>query len=90
MEVMSPHTKRVMGISVDRKMGFLYTISEDGKFKVTEINGCSVVASYTPGKSGLKCMIHNPKRACFIIGDGDGFIYVYGCVSVRFLSHDCL
>lgn len=40
---MKTHTKRVMGITVERKMGFVYSVSEDGKFKITEINSMSVV-----------------------------------------------
>lgn len=43
MEEMKPHSKRVMGIAVLKELGYLYSISEDGKFKVTDINSSSVV-----------------------------------------------
>lgn len=66
-----------MGIADDTSMGFVYSISEDGKFKVTEVHSHTVVTELTPGKSGLKYMIYSPLRSVFIIADGDGFIYIY-------------
>ena len=75
---MKSHTKRVMGISVDRKFGYVYSVGEDAKFKVTEINSSQVVNEMTPGKSGLKYLIHNKERQILIMGDGDGFIHIYG------------
>jgi hypothetical protein len=35
---MKSHTKRVMGLAVEKKFGYVYSVGEDGKFKVTEIN----------------------------------------------------
>jgi hypothetical protein len=43
-----------MGVAVEKSIGYVYSISEDGKFKVTEINSHSVVVEITPGRSGLK------------------------------------
>lgn len=80
---MKSHTKRVMGLAVEKKLGFVYSVSEDGKFKVTEINSVSVVTDLTPGKSGLKALIYNPERQIFILGDGDGFVYIYNSSLVK-------
>lgn len=35
---MKSHTKRVMGLAIERKLGYVYSIAEDGKFKITDIN----------------------------------------------------
>lgn len=51
---MKSHTKRVMGLAVEKKLGYVYSIGEDGKFKITDINSHSVVTELTPGKSALK------------------------------------
>ena len=70
-----------MGLAAEKRLGYVYSISEDGKFKVTEINSMSVVHELTPGKSGLKHMIYDPDRAIFIIADGDGIVYVYNALT---------
>ena len=62
MDVLKPHSKRVMGIAADSSLGVVYSISEDGKFKVTEVHSHTVVTEFTPGKSSLKFMIFSPKR----------------------------
>lgn len=72
-----------MGIASDPSMGMVYSISEDGKFKVTEVYSHTVVADFAPGKSSLKTMIFSPERSVFLIADGDGFIYVYRSNIVR-------
>jgi len=74
---MKSHTKRVMGLAADKTFGYVYSIGEDGKFKLTDVNSHSVVCDLQPGKSALKHMVYNPQRAIFIIGDSDGFIYIY-------------
>lgn len=67
---MKSHTKRVMGLAADKTFGYVYSIGEDGKFKLTEINSRSVVSNLQPGKgSALKHMIYNSNRAIFIIAD---------------------
>lgn len=79
---MKPHSKRVMGIAFLKKMGYLYSISEDGKFKVTEVHSGSVVNEITPGRSGLKNMIYKPDRGCFLVADGEGYVYVISAITV--------
>jgi hypothetical protein len=59
---MKSHTKRVMGIAVEKKFGYVYSVGEDAKFKVTEINSAQVVNEISPGKSGLKYLIYNKER----------------------------
>lgn len=43
MDVMNSHKKRVMGLAADKTFGFVYSASEDGHFKVTDIHSKSVV-----------------------------------------------
>jgi hypothetical protein len=38
MEMIPAHSKRVMGLAVEKKLGYVYSVGEDGKFKVSEIN----------------------------------------------------
>lgn len=63
----------------DRAFGYVYSIGEDGRFKLTDVSAHSVVADMQPSSSGsgLKHMLYNDSRAIFVIGDGDGYIYIY-------------
>ena len=72
-----------MGIACEPSMGFVYSISEDGKFKVTEAQSHIIVTDITPGKSGLKQLIYSPERNIFIIADGDGIVYIYTANTVN-------
>ena len=80
---MKSHAKRVMGIAFEKKLGYVYSIGEDGKFKISDVNSHSVVSEMTPGKAGLKHMLYRPDRAIFIMGDGDGYIHIYNSIAVR-------
>lgn len=40
---MKSHTKRVMGLAADKTFGYVYSVGEDSKFKLTEFNSQSVV-----------------------------------------------
>jgi hypothetical protein len=77
------HNKRVMGMSFDYKLGYLYSISEDGRFKVTDLKTRNTLYDIAPGKAGLKYMIHDTSRAVFILADGDGFVYIYSALTVK-------
>jgi hypothetical protein len=66
-----------MGLHADRAFNFLYSISEDGHFKLTELKNFTTVADLQPGQTGLKCMIYSDSRGAFIMADGDGYIYIY-------------
>lgn len=83
---MNAHKKRVMGVAADKLFGFVYSIGEDSKFNLTEINSHSVVNELQPGKVALKSMIFHQQRAIFIIGDAEGYVYIYNQNTVRLLS----
>lgn len=51
---MKSHTKRVMGLAADKTFGYVYSVSEDGRFRVTDIHSRSVVQDMQPGKGALK------------------------------------
>mmetsp|Transcript_6195 Transcript_6195/g.5574 ORF Transcript_6195/g.5574 Transcript_6195/m.5574 type:complete len:80 (+) Transcript_6195:817-1056(+) len=70
-----------MGLSYDANISLLYSIGEDSKFKVTDMKLKNTIFEVSPGKAGLKYMIHDTSRATFIIGDGDGFIYLYSSLT---------
>jgi hypothetical protein len=75
-----------MGLAADKTFGYVYSIGEDAKFKLTEINAHSVVSDLQPGKAPLKHMIYNKSRAIFIMGDADGNVFVYSQNHVRIIS----
>ena len=56
---MKTHTKRVMGMAVEKRFGYVYSVGEDGKFKVSDVNSGSIIVDLAPGKSGLKQLIFN-------------------------------
>ena len=66
-----------MGLHVDSENNHLYSISEDGTFKVTDLNNQNILTSIIPGKSGIKYLLYSKEREAFIIADGDGIVYVY-------------
>lgn len=68
-----------MGLHADRALGYVYSIGEDGRFKLTDVTSHSVVTDIQPNSnaSGLKHMLYNDIRGIFIMGDGDGWIYMY-------------
>lgn len=66
-----------MGIYADRAFGFIYSISEDGHFKLTDMKTFQVVSDIQPGTTGLKYLMHNDTRGVFIMADGDGQVYIY-------------
>lgn len=74
---MKSHNKRVMGLAADKTFGYVYSIGEDGRFKVTEIHGHSVVHDMQPGKCALKQMIYIPHRAIFVMADAEGCVFIY-------------
>lgn len=68
-----------MGLHADRAFNFLYSISEDGHFKLTELKNYTIVADIqvSESSSGLKCLLYSETRGVFIISDGEGWIYIY-------------
>lgn len=66
-----------MGLYADRAFGYVYSIGEDTKFRLTDVNAHSVVVDLQPGSAPLKQMLHSESRGVFIIGDGDGWVYIY-------------
>ena len=66
-----------MGIYAERAFGYIYTVAEDGHFKLTDMKNFQVVADLTPGSSGLKYLMHNETRGVLIMADGDGNVYIY-------------
>ena len=66
-----------MGLSFDHSLHVLYSIGEDGKFKMTDTNLSTIIFETSPGKNSLKAMVHNKERGIFCIGDGEGNIFIY-------------
>jgi hypothetical protein len=74
-----------MGLASDKAFGYVYSVSEDATFKLSEINSQSVVVDLKPGTAGFKSMLYNTNRNIFILGDAEGYVYIYSQVTVRFL-----
>ncbi len=74
---MKSHAKRVMGLDINKRFGHLMSISEDGKFKTTDLKTRTILSEIAPGKSGLKYMKYLDERDVIVIADGDGFVHIY-------------
>ena len=74
-----------MGLSSEKAMGYVFSCSEDGKFRVSDINSQSVVNDYTPSKYGLKQLIHHKQRKVVILADGEGSIFIYSSNTVNLI-----
>lgn len=83
---MQTHKKRVMGIQVEKAMGYMYSTSEDCTFKITELNSQSVVTEIRPGNSPLQNLLYDKDAARLITSDAYGHLYIYSAVTVRLLS----
>jgi len=70
------HSKRVMGIAYDVENNHILSISEDGKFKCSDISTEEPVHEEIIGRGGLKSMIHDKFYKRLFIGDGDGSIHI--------------
>ena len=71
------HSKRVMGIHADRTFGYIYSISEDGRFCLTDMKTWKTVSDIQVTSTGLKYLLHNDTRGIFIMADGSGYVYIY-------------
>lgn len=66
-----------MGLHADRIFGYVYSVGEDCKFRLTDVNAHSVVTDLQPGTSPLKTLLYNEARGVFFIGDAEGYVYIY-------------
>jgi hypothetical protein len=66
-----------MGMHADRAFGYVYSVGEDCKFRLTDVSAHSVISDLQPGNSPLKYLLHNEARGVFFIGDAEGFVYIY-------------
>ena len=66
-----------MGLHVDKTLNVIFSIGEDGKFRMTDMDTFAILTEITPGKSGLKYLLHASQRNIFVIADGEGILYFY-------------
>jgi WD40 repeat protein len=74
---LKPHSHRVMGISFDHKIGYLYSCSSDKKFIVSEINYQQSVQEIANSTHGFTSLIHDKKNERMFLANEGGAIYVY-------------
>jgi len=60
-----------MGLASERKLGYLYSASEDGKFKITDLASKAVVTELQPGAS-LKYLSYDRKTGRITLADAEG------------------
>jgi len=75
------HSKRVMGLAYDSENHHIISISEDGKFKWSDISTEEPVHEETIGKGGLKSLVHDKFYKRMFIGDGYGSIHIMSYVN---------
>ena len=75
------HSKRVMGIAYDPETTHVMSISEDGKFKCSDVATQEPVHEETLGRGGLKVMVHDKAHKRCFIGDGEGTVHIVSHVN---------
>ena len=83
--VIKAHSARVMGISFDDKKGYIYSIGEDKRFKISDINYLENITDMTIGASPLKFMIFDAAENRIFIANGAGEVYIYSISTVIIL-----
>ena len=58
LNTMKAHSHRVMALSFDFELGYLYSVGEDGMLKITDTNVKEPVCEVKIAHS-LKCMVHD-------------------------------
>jgi WD40 repeat protein len=75
------HTSRVMGMAFDAENNQIMSISEDGKFKCSDISTQEPVHEESFGKGGLKALVHDKYYKRIFIGDGKGSVHIVSHVN---------
>jgi WD40 repeat protein len=71
------HLQRVMGVYVDPITQYCYTISEDKKFKVFDVNKNNVVADISCGNNMLSALDVDKDNKRMFISNRSGQIFIY-------------
>ena len=79
---LKPHKERVMGIAVDSKYGYIYSVSTDKKFIVSEANYQSSFTEVATSTHGFTNLIHDKKNERLFASTESGVISVYSISSV--------
>lgn len=66
------HSGRVMGLSYEPENGYVISISQDGKFKYSDVTTEEPVHEQAIGSGGLKVMVHDKFYKRVFVGDGAG------------------
>jgi hypothetical protein len=74
---MKPHADRVMGVSFDSKIGYLYSCSTDKKFVVSEINYQQSVQEIANGSHGFTNLTHDKKNERMFLTNEAGVVFIY-------------
>ena len=72
-----PHTNRVMGVCYDAKTGYIYSVSTDKKFYVTEIGYLDNPSEIIDNPSGFTNLYFDRKNERMFLTDQMGMISVY-------------
>ena len=51
-----------MGLHVDKTLNSIFSVSEDGKFRVSDIETLSILTDISPGKTALKYLLYSSER----------------------------
>jgi len=78
-----PHKDRVMGIAIDSKGGYIYSVSTDKKIIVSEANHQSTSSEVGSSISGFTNLIHDKKNERLFATNETGTVLVYSLQQVR-------
>lgn len=78
-----PHTDRVMGIAIDAKAGYIYSVGSDKRFKVSEANFESATTEIAIASSGYTNLVHDKKNERLFSTTETGCVIIYSLQTVR-------
>lgn len=74
---LKPHTERVMGIALDAKVGYIYSVSSDKKFILSEANHSSSSIEIAVSNSGYTNLFYDKKADRLFTTNESGEITIY-------------
>mmetsp|Transcript_17681 Transcript_17681/g.29884 ORF Transcript_17681/g.29884 Transcript_17681/m.29884 type:complete len:163 (+) Transcript_17681:1240-1728(+) len=77
---------RVMGIAVDARVNYMFSISESGYLIVTDLNDTKsnqgkFVSSQVLNTQGLKALIHDNHRNVLFVASGEGDVFILNSIT---------
>lgn len=81
---LQPHTDRVMGVAVDSKSGYIFSVSTDKRFVVSESSVSQNITEVCTSTHGYTNLVHDKKNERLFATNEVGVISAFSVSSVKF------